>query len=376
MNMAEGVDDFSRAVYCLLGLPVDNTSMAEITDRLLDAAATRKRFFLSTPNLNFVTTAQRDSAFRDSIIVSDLCPVDGMGALLLCKVLGLPIANRVAGSDIPAALAAHLQSTPKKPYNIAFFGGERGVAERACDVLNNQPNSKLRGVCAIDPGYLTPATMQNLQHVQKLNESKADFLLVALGAQKGQSWIMQNRAQIAIPAISHLGATINFIAGTVKRSPTFFQKTGLEWLWRIKEEPKLASRYYHDGKFVLDLLVRRVLPLAIWLRTGRKSNAKTALHVTNSRYTITLHGAALDENLALFKEVCRNAVFVGGNVVVDLEKLEFFDLHFAGLLLMLEKGLRAKGGGLQVVASSKDIIRALNLSGIGYLARPSDSRSD
>ena len=102
-------------------------------------------------------------------------------------------------------------------------------------------------VAAIDPGVVTAENMSDPAIVERVNATGADFLIVALGAQKGQAWLMANREKLTVPVVSHLGATLNFLAGTVKRAPEAMRRLGLEWLWRIKEEPKLAPRYLSDG---------------------------------------------------------------------------------------------------------------------------------
>ncbi|WP_457832994.1 WecB/TagA/CpsF family glycosyltransferase, partial [Staphylococcus aureus] len=75
--------------------------------------------------------------------------------------------------------------------------------------------------------------------IAAINQSGADFLVVALAARKGQQWVQRNRDALQVPLMGHLGAVINFVAGTVSRAPVWVQKTGLEWAWRIKEEPAL-----------------------------------------------------------------------------------------------------------------------------------------
>ena len=114
--------------------------------------------------------------------------------------------------------------------------------------------------------------------IDAINASDADFLAVALGAKKGQAWLQQNHARLRIPVRVHLGATINFQAGTLKRAPTLIQRLGLEWLWRIKEEPQLWRRYWNDGLALLGLLITRVFPLLLvtfWSRlTSSRVSAK------------------------------------------------------------------------------------------------------
>ncbi|MCD8512378.1 MAG: WecB/TagA/CpsF family glycosyltransferase, partial [Nitrincola sp.] len=98
-----------------------------------------------------------------------------------------------------------------------------------------------------DPGRGDVASMSTPEIIEKINLSQADFLVVSLGAKKGQAWILHNLDKIQVPVVSHLGAVVNFVAGTVKRAPKVWQKLGLEWLWRIVEEPYLWKRYASDG---------------------------------------------------------------------------------------------------------------------------------
>ena len=239
-------DDFSRRVYCVLGVPVDQISMPGIVARIHRAASRREPLFISTPNLNYMMLSQRDPEFRRSLLESDLCPADGVGVLLVCRLLGIPITSRVAGSDLPSALRT-IQTSAGRGLRLTLLGGEPGIGERAREAINGGDTERLVCVAAIDPGMLTAEKMEDPAVLQQINATRADFLLVALGAQKGQAWIMGNREKLAVPVVSHLGATLNFLAGAVRRAPVGVQKLGLEWLWRIKEKPKLASRYLREG---------------------------------------------------------------------------------------------------------------------------------
>ena len=126
----------------------------------------------------------------------------------------------------------------------------------------------------------------------------ADFFMAALGARNGQLWLQRNHSRLQIPIRAHLGATINFQAGSVKRAPRMMQKLGVEWLWRIKEEPSLFRRYWHDGWVFLGLLFTRVLPLAIYarwlrLRADRSGHDLVIVSVQNDdRVTVRLPGYA------------------------------------------------------------------------------------
>ncbi|KKM23840.1 hypothetical protein LCGC14_1611150, partial [marine sediment metagenome] len=230
-------------LHLLLGLPFDALSLDEAVVEVESAIQTQKRCFLSTPNINFTIAATEDEAFFDSVVQSDLSVVDGMPLVWLASLSGLPIKERVAGSDLFQALMTRKRETPIR---VFFFGGEEGIAELAHLKLNSDVQG-MESVGFYDPGFVSIEEMSQSHIIDKINQSKPDFLLVALGAKKGQAWIMANQEKLNAPVISHLGAVINFVAGHVERAPKKWQKFGLEWLWRVKQEPKLWRRYASDG---------------------------------------------------------------------------------------------------------------------------------
>ena len=130
-------DDLSRDVYCILGMPVDVCEIHSVLRDIETVAANKVPFFISAPNLNTLVNMQLDPDFRESLFQSDLCPVDGMPIVLIARLLGVPIRNRIAGSDIFDALKA--EHNFAKPIKVFMFGGVEGVAAAACRALNAQP---------------------------------------------------------------------------------------------------------------------------------------------------------------------------------------------------------------------------------------------
>ena len=104
-------DDLSRNVYGILGIPVDAVDVLGVLNRIEGAAASGDTFLISTPNLNFLVSSQTDAAFRESLLMSDLCPVDGVPIVWIARLLGVPINRRVAGSDIFDALKSRNKSS-------------------------------------------------------------------------------------------------------------------------------------------------------------------------------------------------------------------------------------------------------------------------
>lgn len=241
-----------RQQFQVLGLPFDAVTTEQACERIVEAIDERQRCFISTANLNFVINAQKDTDFARSIKLSDLNLADGIPLIWAARFLNIPLPERVAGSTVFERLAE--KASPEKPIRIFFFGGNEGVAEKACHNLNQQ-GSGLFCCGYYYPGIGSVESMSNENIIQQINAAKPDFLVVSLGAKKGQSWILHNLSQLDVPVVSHLGAVVNFVAGTVKRAPTFWQKAGLEWLWRIIEEPYLWRRYFNDGIAAIKLAV-------------------------------------------------------------------------------------------------------------------------
>jgi N-acetylglucosaminyldiphosphoundecaprenol N-acetyl-beta-D-mannosaminyltransferase len=368
-NLAAGVmpPDFSREVHCLLGLPFDAVNMLGAVQRIRTAAANRFPCFLSTPNLNFLIAAQSDIAFRNSVINSDLSIADGMPLVWIAHLLGIPIRERVAGS----ALFDALRNDSEKPLSVFFFGGPEGAAEAACCKLN----SERKGLtCAgfESPGFGSIEEMSSDVIIQRINASNADFLVVSLGAKKGQAWIERNRSGITVPVISHLGAVVNFVAETVKRAPVWMQNTGLEWLWRIKEDPALWRRYFWDGLALLKLLTARVLPYAWYLLRNKPDDSQLAAASAEiiedaESCVVRLHGAWTLRNILPLRACFSKASLANKNVRLDMRGVSYVDSAFVGLVVLLQGYQFAHHWQLQLLLPSTPVRKIFKYCGAEFL---------
>ncbi len=360
-------DRFAREVHCILGLPFDAIDLAGAVCKLQDSAARRTKCFLSTPNLNWLVACQADQRLRNSVIDSDLSIADGMPLVWVARWLGIPIRERVAGS----AVFEHLRSSKAQSLSVYFFGGPEGIAEAACKRLNES----VSGLVCVGhrcPGFGSIEEMSSEEIIAGINASGADFVVVALGAKKGQAWIEHNRARLVAPVISHLGAVVNFVAGTVSRAPVWMQRSGLEWLWRIKEETSLWRRYLADGVAFLVLLLTRVLPYIFFLLIYRPSSealrkAMLEVHDEGDLMVICLHGAWTGTNLGPLRECFGRVASAGQNVRLDLAGVSYVDSSFLGLLLLLYSACRQRGRRLELSQSSKAVTRILRYSCTEYL---------
>lgn len=362
-----GKAGFERNVYCLLGLPFDAVNMTAAVQIVRRAVAQRAACFISTPNLNFLIGCLTDRQFRQSVINSDLSIADGMPLVWIARFLDIPIRERVSG----AGLFEALRSNVSHPLSVYFFGGPDGAAGTACRRLNAE-SSGVHCTGFESPGFGSIEDMSSDATIAAINASQADFLLVSLGAKKGQAWIEHNRAQISVPVISHLGAVVNFVAGTLQRAPSWMQRTGLEWLWRIKEEPGLWRRYYSDGLSFIRLLATRVIPNYRFIhrhppKRHELDAAAIVIRESASEMVISLHGAWTGENLGPLRNCLARVVIADMDVRVDLEHVLYVDASFLGLMLLLHKHQDQHGRNLLCSPLNRQVQRAFEFGCCEFL---------
>jgi N-acetylglucosaminyldiphosphoundecaprenol N-acetyl-beta-D-mannosaminyltransferase len=214
--------------------------------------------------------------------------------------------------------------------------------------------------------------MSGDETIAKINASGADFVVVSLGAKKGQAWIEHNRRRIAAPVISHLGAVLNFVAGTVNRAPAWLQKSGLEWLWRIKEEPALWRRYFGDGVALLNLLATRVLPY-LWFLHGHRphqgdsANAAVEINDDAQRFVVHLRGAWTRQNIAPLRDCFASAVRAGKHVRLEMGAVTYVDSAFVGLVTLLHGHQKRVCRQLLIASPPQSVRRVIRYCCAEYL---------
>ncbi len=372
-TVAAPQSDLTRSVYCILGMPIDAINLATVVKRIEAAAANRAVFLISTPNLNFLASSLSDPEFRESLLDSDLCSPDGAPIVWIARLLGLPIKERVAGSDLFDRLQA--PGTRTRRLTVFLFGGAKDVAAAAARKLNAVPGG-LNCVGTMDPGFCEVDEMSQDHIIDTVNSSGADFLSVSLGAKKGQLWLYRNHNRLTIPIRAHLGAAINFQAGIIKRAPPMIRAWGLEWLWRIKEEHYLWKRYLNDGLVLLRLLSTRVLPLAVlggwhqFIRRHQRQDLLIKKSPGDQSIMISLCGIASERHVPKAIACFQEALTGSQNITIDLSNTRLIDARFLGLLLMLRKELKNRGARLIFTGVSGAIERIFRLSELEFLLSP------
>lgn len=359
--------DFSRPAFCLFGLAFDHLTMDDVLQLAADSFKNRTRVVLSTPNVNHAVAVQYNSAFRDAVVRSDLVVADGMPLIWIARLLGIKT-SRLAGSDF----FERLTEGDAGVLRAFFFGAPEGMAELAAHKLT-RASGAVYGAGGYYPGFGTLDEMASPQVAAKINAANPDFVVVALGAVKGQAWIEQIQPYLTAPMISHLGAVVNFIAGSVRRAPWFLQVTGMEWMWRIREEPGLWRRYFDDACGLAKLLWRSTLPLvarrcvARCLPQGKPAAINVRRDDERDHWHVVMSGSWLDTDLPKLAQMLNEITVVPGQIVVDASLLEWVDQAILAQLIRLRGHQSRLGLALRFERPATPFVNALKLHCAAYL---------
>jgi N-acetylglucosaminyldiphosphoundecaprenol N-acetyl-beta-D-mannosaminyltransferase len=358
------LDDLTREVYGFLGVPIDAVDLTIALQNIAAAIRIRRRYLISTPNVNFILMSLRNSRFRDALLMSDLCPVDGMPVVRMARALGIPINRRVSGADMFRELRT-------KPVRTFLFGGRGGIASHVCRDINSKQQG-MTCVGALNPGFGEVEDLSNESIMSTINASGADFLAVFLSAKKAQEWLLHNHELLVPPVRAQLGATINFEAGLVRRAPDFIRSTGFEWLWRVKEEPYLWRRYFIDALNLAVIFLTSVLPMMgqVTCDRLRRQQSKGSLELEvhcDDTIVLALKGDAIGPFVENVVPDVREVIRQNKPITIDISGLRSLDARFLGLILMLRKQLLMRDLALRVENTPKKIRRWLRWNKFEFL---------
>ena len=245
-----GLLDGCRSVSRLFGIPVAKVTEEEAVERIVAMARERPAKFVATLNVDFVANAVRAFPFGGNdelwgyLKNADLVTADGMPIVLLSRLLGRALPERVTGADMVPAICRRCAA---EGLSVYVLGGDKEAIEEAFGKLGVASGGvgKLR-VAGVDPAFVK-LDKEQPEIIGRINAAKPDVLFVALGNPKQELWMGRNKAKLDAGVTIGIGGTFNFLAGRVKRAPRWMQKTGLEWIYRIVQEPGRLWRRYAYG---------------------------------------------------------------------------------------------------------------------------------
>lgn len=227
----------------------DNITMEEAVQTAMEHIARGTRCRVVTPNAEFALEAKKNPRFLRILNSSQLVLADGVSVVLASRILGDPMQGRVTGVGFAQALAAALAKEGKSLY---LLGAKPGVAEQAAEKLK-QEHTGLK-IAGTHDGYFRDEGPV----VAAINEARPDALLVCLGAPKQEYFMEEHDGELRVPVMAGLGGSMDVLAGNVRRAPVFFQKCGLEWLYRLCKEPKRWKRMIRLPLYLWDAVVWRI----------------------------------------------------------------------------------------------------------------------
>jgi len=249
----------------LLDMWIDKVDSADALSRIDGFVRSGRPHQVMTVNVDFLRLGAEDRMFQHLINSADLAVPDGMPLLWGAKLLGDPLLERVTGIDLIGRCAA---LSAQQGYKIFLLGAGPGVAEQAATVLRQRyPGVRIVGTYA-PPMACTAEDDETT--VRLVQEMQPDLLFVAFGAPKQDEWIRAHMQRLNVPVCMGVGGAFDMLAGRVKRAPGWMQSSGLEWAYRLAQEPtRLWKRYVVDD-----------LPIFLRLMGQRRTGTAAARAMT------------------------------------------------------------------------------------------------
>lgn len=236
----------------LLNTRVNSVTITEAVDAIEQWVRSGTKAYVVPINVDVVMKIEHDPYLKTIVDEADMVLTDGMPLVWISKYYRRPVKEKVSGSDLVPALC---QMAAEKGYTLFILGGKDGVAEQAKYNLEQQfPGVRIAGTMAPPLGFENDP--QELDRIRNsICEADPDLLIVCLGCPKQEKFIYENIRQYSARVSVCAGATVDFLAGNVKRAPKWMSDHGLEWFYRFTQEPRrLFKRYFVDNVKILSLI--------------------------------------------------------------------------------------------------------------------------
>lgn len=236
----------------LLGVEIDDLVFEEFAACLSERIRTRIPGYIVTPNTDHVCRCGRDPKFKDAYEGAAYVLVDGVPLMWAARLLGVPLREKLSGSDMLPKLA---ELAAREGFSVYFLGGMPGTAQKtALRFKERFPALDLAGWDCPEMGFEKKPKLLRAT-LDKLRAAKPDICFVGLGCPKQEYWMQENLAESGATVMIGIGGAFDFESGRVRRAPRWLQSIGCEWLWRLLHEPRRLWRRY----LVEDLIFFRLL---------------------------------------------------------------------------------------------------------------------
>ncbi len=233
---------------------VNNVTMNETVLEIEKLVLNRKKSYIVAVNVDVVVKIENDQKLKKVTDEADMVLIDGKPLIWISKWYKRPIKEKVSGSDLIPVLCSY---AAKKGYSIFIIGGKDGVAEKAKQNLKMEFDG-INVVGTYSPPFGFENNNNELLRINNIiTEKHPDILVACFGCPKQEKWIYDNYKKYDAVVSICAGATVDFLAGNVKRSPKWMSDNGFEWLYRFFQEPKrLFKRYFVDDLKIIKLIFK------------------------------------------------------------------------------------------------------------------------
>jgi N-acetylglucosaminyldiphosphoundecaprenol N-acetyl-beta-D-mannosaminyltransferase len=250
-----------------LGCPIDILTKTETVALARGAMRDKKRLQHVALNVAKLVNARSDVVLAADVANSDLVGIDGMGIVWGARLLGLPVTERVAGIDLLSELLAVCANDGFRPY---FLGSTRDTLQKAAtQVLARHPATRFAG---LRDGYFAPE--QEREVVDDIRNSGADCLFIGMPTPRKERFLASHRDELNVPFIMGVGGSFDVLAGQIRRAPVRVQALGLEWLYRVYQEPqRMWWRYAKTNAVFAVVLARAIIQHGLHATTPKPGGA-------------------------------------------------------------------------------------------------------
>lgn len=236
----------------LLNTYVNSLTMDETIGAIEAWIQNRQKAYVVAVNVDVIMKIEEDAYLKQITDEADMVLVDGKPLIWIANLHKRPVKEKISGSDLVPRLC---RTAAQKGYSLFILGGRDGIADQAADRLREKyPDIRVVGVYAPPFGFEEdPAELERINSM--ISDAKPDLLITCFGCPKQEKFIYENRNKYDATVSVCAGATVDFLAGNVKRAPKWMSDHGLEWLFRFSQEPKrLFKRYFIDDVQIVKLV--------------------------------------------------------------------------------------------------------------------------
>lgn len=238
----------------LLNTYVNNVTLGETIENIEALIASGKKSYVVAVNVDVIMKIEEDPYLKEITDKADMVLVDGTPLVWIAKAHKKPVKEKVSGSDLVPELC---KTAAEKGYTVYILGGKDGIAEQAKQKLEQKyPKIKIVGTYAPPLGFEKDEAELTKTNAL-ISQASPDLLIACLGCPKQEKFIYENIGKYDAKVSVCAGATVDFLAGNVKRAPKWMSACGLEWFYRFTQEPKrLFKRYFVDDMKIFGLAVK------------------------------------------------------------------------------------------------------------------------